>query len=179
MPIRLEQNIAQLIIGSPYKLAAKTTKIIYEFFKIMIQELVKQWEENKHKLEEYFKTTRQEEYSSSYKQIVTKLFELCLPKADNYRGFNLNKMTVIDDGDYQGTQIFIIPKNIYQPSVKDYIMTNTYYGSCSGCDTLLRICNYEDDLPTDEQVKEYMTLALHLVQKLKWLDVKIKKHDTI
>jgi hypothetical protein len=55
----------------------------------MIQELIKQWEENKHKLEEYFKTTKQEEYSSSYKQIVKKVFELCLLKADDYEGFDL------------------------------------------------------------------------------------------
>jgi hypothetical protein len=128
----------------------------------MIQELVKQWEENKHKLEEYFKTTKQEEYSS-YEQIVTKVFELCL------HGFDLSKMTVIDDGSWQGIKIFIIPKDTYQPIVSEYVMTNTYYGSCSGCDTLQAICNYKDDLPTDEQVKEYMTLALHLVQKLKWL----------
>lgn len=98
------------------------------------------------------------------------MFELCLQKADNDTGFDLSKMTVIDDGDYQGTQIFIIPKDTYQPSVSDYIMTNTYYGSCSACDTLQGICSYVDDLPTDEQVKAYMTLALHLVQKLKWLD---------
>jgi hypothetical protein len=137
----------------------------------MVQELVIQWEENKWKLEDYFKKTKQSEYSSSYKQIVTKVFELCLLKADDYSEFDLSKMTVIDDGDYQGTQIFIIPKDTYQPSVGDYVMTNTYYGSCSGCDTLQRICSYEyeDDLPTDKQVKEYMTLALHLVQKLKWL----------
>jgi hypothetical protein len=134
----------------------------------MIQELITQWEENKHKLEEYFKTTKQEEYSS-YKQIVTKIFELCLPKADEYSGFDLSKMTVIDDGDYQGTQIFIIPKDVIQPTSGDYVMTNTYYGSCSACDTLKRICSYEYDLPTDEEVKKYMTLALHLVQKLKWL----------
>ena len=134
----------------------------------MIQELVKQWEENKYKLEEYFKTTNQEKYSS-YKQIVIKLFELCLIEADDYSGFDLNKMTVIDDGDYQGTQIFIIPTDTYQPGIGDYVLTHTYYGSCSGCDTLLSIRNGEDGLPTDEQVKEYMTLALHLVQKLKWL----------
>lgn len=135
----------------------------------MIPELVKQWEENKLKLEEYFRTTKQGEYSTSYQQIVTKVFELCLPKVDEHSGFDLSKMTVIDDGHYQGTQIFIIPKNTYQPNVADYVMTNTYYGSCSGCDTLQAIWNYEDGLPTEEQVKQYMTLALHLVQKLKWL----------
>jgi hypothetical protein len=46
----------------------------------MITELIKQWEENKHKLEEYFRTTKQNEYSS-YKTIVKKVFEICLPKA--------------------------------------------------------------------------------------------------
>lgn len=132
----------------------------------MIKEFIKQWEENKYKLEEYFKTTKQEEYSS-YKKIVTKLFELCLINGDNI--FDLSRMTVIDDGDYQGTEIFIIPKRTYQPNISDYVITHTYYGSCSGCDTLQSICDYEKDLPTNEQVKEYMTLALHLVQKLKWL----------
>ena len=135
----------------------------------MITELVKQWEENKHKLEEYFKTTKQEEYSS-YGAILKKVFEICLPKAFDGSCWDLDKMTVIDDGDYQGTRIFIIPTDTYQPSVEDYVVTNTYYGSCSGCDTLLAIsggCDY--DLPSEEQVKEYMTLALHLVQKLKRL----------
>ena len=134
----------------------------------MITELVKQWEENKHKLEEYFKTTKQDEYDS-YENIVKKVFELCIPETTTYGGWALDKMTVIDDGNYQGAQIFIIPADIYEPSVEDYVMTYTYYGSCSGCDTLQAISNYDYDLPTDEQVKEYMTLALHLVQKLKRL----------
>lgn len=134
----------------------------------MITELVKQWEENKHNLEDYFKTTKQDEYDS-YSTIVKKIFELCIPEATTYSGWALDKMTVIDDGHCQGTQIFIIPTNTYQPSVEDYVMTNTYYGSCSGCDTLQAISNYDYDLPTEEQVKEYMTLALHLVQKLKRL----------
>lgn len=134
----------------------------------MIIELVKQWEENKHKLEEYFKTTNQGEYGS-YEDIVKKIFEICIPKASDYNGWSLESMTVIDDGHYQGTQIFIIPTDTYQPSVEDYVMTDTYYGSCSGCDTLLNICGYEDGLPDDEQIKEYMTLALHLVQKIKRL----------
>lgn len=134
----------------------------------MITGLVKQWEENKHKLEEYFKTTKQEEYDN-YEAIVKKVFEICLPKATDYSGWDLDSMTVIDDGDYQGTQIFIIPTDTYQPSVDDYVITDTYYGSCSGCDTLQAISEYDYELPTNEQVKDYMTLALHLVQKLKRL----------
>lgn len=115
----------------------------------MITKLVKQQEENKHKLEEYFKTTKQNEYDS-YETIVKKVFELCIPKATDYSDWDLDKITVIDDGDYQGTQIFIIPTDTYQPSVEDYVMTDTYYGSCSGCDTLKAISSYDYDLPTDE-----------------------------
>jgi hypothetical protein len=83
-------------------------------------------------------------------------------------GFDVKNMTVIDDGDYQGTQIFIIPLNTYQPSVEEYVYTNTYYGSCSGCDTLLSICSYNEK-PSENQIQDYMTLALHLLQRCKWL----------
>lgn len=138
----------------------------------MIEAIVKQWDANKHKLEEYFATTKQEDYSD-YKTIVVKLFELVITEIENeWSGtdeFDVSKMTVIDDGDYQGTMIYIIPKDTYQPSVNDYVITDNYYGSCSGCDTLLAISEYEDGLPNKEQVKEYMTIALHLVQKMRWL----------
>ncbi|MCP4489112.1 MAG: hypothetical protein GY820_17635 [Gammaproteobacteria bacterium] len=138
----------------------------------MIEAIVKQWDANKHKLEEYFATTKQEDYSD-YKTIVVKLFELVITEIENeWSGtdkFDISKMTVIDDGDYQGTTIYIIPKDTYQPSISDYVITDNYYGSCSGCDTLLAISEYSDDLPSKEQVKEYMTIALHLVQKLRWL----------
>jgi hypothetical protein len=136
----------------------------------MITEIIQKWEENKLKLEEYFKTTKQEEYQS-YETIVRKIFEICINVLDSkYDNFNLEKLHVIDDGNYQGTQLFIIPKETYQPSAEDYLVTDTYYGSCSGCDTLQGICNYRDEVvPNDEQLKEYMTLALHLVQKLHWL----------
>ena len=136
----------------------------------MIKELINQWEENKHKLEEYFKTTEQDEYDS-YDKIVKKVFEICIPEAINNNSWNLEKMTIIDDGDYQGTEIFIIPTDAYKPSVENYVMTDTYYGSCSGCDTLLSISDYDSGLPTDKQVKEYMILALHLVQRIKKLGI--------
>jgi len=134
----------------------------------MNQQIIKQWEERKHLLEGYFSTTVQSEYDS-YRLIVKKILELVITKADSDCSWDFSKMTVIDDGDYQGTEIFIIPSTTYQPSVEDYLMTDTYYGSCSGCDTLLGICDYDDELPSESQVKEYMTLALHLVQKMKRL----------
>ena len=55
------------------------------------------------------------------------------------------------------TQIFLLHIATYQPSVSDYVYTNTYYGSCSGCDTLLAISHYNDGYPNDKQVEDYMT----------------------
>lgn len=140
----------------------------------MIKEIVEKWEENKHKLEEYFTKTKQYEYDS-YENILRKIFELVITEIkDSYyhTSFDVEKMTVIDDGDYQGTTIYLIPKDTYQPCASDYLVTDNYYGSCSGCDTLLAISGYSDEFPTKEQVNDYMTIALHLVQKMRWLDEK-------
>ena len=137
----------------------------------MIKEFVEKWDKYKENLENYFRNTRQEEYQD-YKDIVKALFENVINKdeTDSWNKFNLKEMTLIDDGDYQGTQIFIIPLDVYQPNTSNYVVTNTYYGSCSGCDTLMAIQDYEVGLPNEEQIKDYMELALHLLQKCKWLE---------
>lgn len=45
----------------------------------------------------------------------------------------------IDDGEYSGTLLYLIPRCNYMPDVFDYIYTFVYYGSCSYCDLLLGI----------------------------------------
>lgn len=133
----------------------------------MIKEFVEKWNKYKNNLEEYFRNTKQEEYSS-YEEIVRILFDEVINKGEDDT-FDTENICVIDDGNYQGTQIFILHKDVYQPRIEDYVYTNTYYGSCSGCDTLLRISSYDDELPDEEQIKEYMALALHLLQKCKYM----------
>lgn len=129
----------------------------------MIKEFTTYWEKNKGDLEKFLKTTKQEKYTS-YESLVKALFEKVInPNVNNK--FDTKNILIIDDGDYQGTQIFLLHINTYQPSVSDYVYTNTYYGSCSGCDTLLAICDYDYGYPNDNQVKDYMTLCLHLLQK--------------
>ena len=71
----------------------------------------------------------------------------------------------IDDGNYQGTLVYVIGEKGYQPDKYWYVKVD--YGSCSGCDTLEGIRDYTDDAPTDEQAKDYMTVALHIVQGMK------------
>ena len=43
-----------------------------------------------------------------------------------------------------------------------------FYGTCAECDILAGIRDYDEDedKPSEEQVKDYMTLALHIVQGL-------------
>lgn len=72
----------------------------------------------------------------------------------------------IDDGYCQGMLLYVIAENDYQPDKYWYVTVG--YGSCSGCDTLMRATECNED---DEQVlDDLMTLALHIVQGMKRLD---------
>ena len=137
----------------------------------MIKDFVQAWDANKSKLESYMRTHNTDEFAEDYEALVRLLFTIVInPYLDEKHGdsfvFLTGKITVIDDGDYQGTQLFIIPRDTYQPSEDDYVMTYVYYGSCSCCDTLLAITEYgSHELPNDVQVSELMTLCLHLLQR--------------
>ena len=89
-------------------------------------------------------------------------------KAHDNGSFDIGNLHEIDDGDYQGTLLYIIPKKTYQPSYWEYVATYVYYGSCSGCDTLLGILSYGEDLPNEVQVKEYAELCLDILQHCKY-----------
>jgi hypothetical protein len=138
----------------------------------MIKEFVEKWDKNKDKLEDFIKTHKQDDYYS-YEDLVKLLFNIII-NANEEREFDVfdtDNIITIDDGNYQGTQIFILHKNSYQPIVKEYVYTSVYYGSCSGCDTLqfIQSQNYGYDIPTENQVKDYMTLCLHLLQKCHYM----------
>lgn len=104
-----------------------------------------------------------ESHPSDYVDIVKAVVEAVT--TDEYNDIDPERIHTIDDGDYQGTLLFVIAAKGYQPS--DYWAVFVSYGSCSGCDTLQAIRDYENDTPTEDQVSQYMTLALHIVQGLK------------
>lgn len=122
------------------------------------------WYENKDKLEAAIMrdtTLNSCEYSYLVRLIVKYILN---PSTENdWAKFDADAITVIDNGDYQGTVLFMIPRKTYQPSESDYLLTYSYYGSCSGCDTLMSIQDWEDRPPTETQVKDYMTLCKDLV----------------
>lgn len=140
----------------------------------MIKELIEKWEEKKHMLEDYFVATAMDEYLS-YLDILRKTIELCFSDC-NFDEFccpiDYDEITEINDGHYQGSLVFVFHREAYQPCPEDYLWTCVDYGSCSGCDTLQNIIEYSGDPDgklSREQVKQLMTLALHMVQKIKWL----------
>lgn len=146
----------------------------------MIQDFVKAWDSKKEDLRKYISTHRQEEYHE-YEDLVKILFDVVInPWLDEEysweKHWDTSQVHVIDDGDYQGTQLFLVPKCTYQPESYDYVITYQGYGSCSGCDLLQSIHYYEDGLPSKEQVDQYMMLILHLLQRCK-IPFSIDDHD--
>lgn len=99
-----------------------------------------------------------------YKSIVRTVVE-AVSDEDSYNDIDPDRIHEIDDGDYQGTLVYVIAAKGYQPC--DYWSVRVGYGSCSGCDTLEAIGRYGNDEPSDSQLDDYMTLALHVVQNLK------------
>lgn len=128
----------------------------------MITEFIEKFEDQKTTLENLFR----QKHPDSYQEIVRNVIGVL--GNDEYGSPDKNRIHVIDDGDYQGTLVFVIAANGYQPD--DYWYVKVDYGSCSGCDTLQAITEYSDDPPTESQIKDYMTLALHIVQGLKAMD---------
>jgi hypothetical protein len=125
----------------------------------MIKEFVEKWESNKVKVEQKFQQTHPENYEDVVKAVIE-----ILGAGNDYDVPDPERIHAINDGDYQGTLLFVIGAKGYQPN--DYWVVKVFYGSCSGCDTLQGIRDYEDDPPNPEQVKDYMALALHIVQGL-------------
>ena len=127
----------------------------------MIEGFVKKFMDGKGKLEEVFKKRHPE----SYKDLVVEVARLLGENEDDDDVPDFERVHQIDDGDYQGTLVYVIGAKGYQPSIYWYVKIS--YGSCSGCDTLEGIKGYSDDPSTDEQVKDYIGLCLNIVQGLK------------
>lgn len=127
----------------------------------MIQKYVDRFMANREAIADTIRQGHPDEYVDLVRTVVSHVTD-----EDDWRESepDPDRIHVIDDGDYQGTLLFVIGAKGYQPS--DYWTVSVGYGSCSGCDTLERIRCYSGDPVTDEQLAEYMTLALHIVQGL-------------
>lgn len=121
----------------------------------MLKYCVDQWEKNKGNLREALEQFDFDKDYMGYKVLMSLIITHILENKWDSENF-----TTIDDGDYQGTLLFVIPERCYQPNAENYLMTYVEYGSCSCCDTMLAI------LGSDTMVEDLMTLALHMIQHM-------------
>lgn len=104
----------------------------------------------------------------NYLDLVKATFSTIYNEEEDYLSLNIDvkKITEIDNGDYQGTLLYILPFSNYQPSETDYFMTYVYYGSCSCCDTLQHIKSlgdWEQEFPNEAQINDLMKLCEHIL----------------
>jgi hypothetical protein len=129
----------------------------------MISKFVDRFMQNKPQLRAVFAAGHPDDYKAIVRAVIQSIV------GDGYADPDADRIHQIDDGDYQGTLVFVIAAHGYQPD--DYWFVKVGYGSCSGCDTLEAIREYRDNAPTENQIDQYMTLALHIVQGLKSMQV--------
>lgn len=126
----------------------------------MIKELIARFDEKRGDLLNIFKL----EHPASYLEILQSTLVVLKDEDKHDLNFDLDRITEIDHSDYQGTLVFIIGCEGYQPST--YWATTVSYGSCSGCDTLEGIKNYSGEPPSEDEAKQYFTLAMHMIQEM-------------
>ena len=129
----------------------------------MIKFCLEKWDGNKDLLEKHLRdhsNLGSVNYIDLVKMVVGIIFN-----TDSFTIYDVDKITEIDNGDYQGTLLYLIPDDSYQPYEGDYLMTYVGYGSCSGCDTLQSIQSFiysDEDVP-DRVISDFMTLCKDIV----------------
>lgn len=125
-----------------------------------------QWDKNVDKLREYFISKRFCLDSYSYIDLVIAVVDFILndDTDEMSQEWNSNNIVEIDHGEYQGTLMYMIPRNCYQPCAAEYLVAAVEYGSCSACDTLQRIQS-EDDW--QDQIGDLVYLCKEIVTSIK------------
>lgn len=131
----------------------------------MLKYCLEKWNKYKDVLETALRTD-DTLYNCDYEYLVGLVTKHILNNGDNDYRWSEDNITVIDDGDYQGTLLFLIPKKTYQPSEYEYLMTYIGYGSCSVCDHLQSIQPWEKRTLNDNEVKNYMFLCKDLITNM-------------
>ena len=141
----------------------------------MIKYALKKWDENKDVLRNAIQQTEKDkrcfwDYNDIVKLVCRYIFNENVTDKDPM--INVDGITMIDNGGYQGTLLFMMPFDTYQPAEYEYLMTYVGYGSCSGCDNLQRLqriqsaemCNNVNS--TDDLTSGYMALCKDVVSNV-------------
>lgn len=130
------------------------------------------WVENEKHLKEIIRNSTEHNnwsYASLVDLVVKEVFNHGDIHDDITWAIEEGDIVEIDHGEYQGTLLYLIHIDTYQPDNSDYLIGFVCYGSCCVCDTLQRIQSEGDydGLPTEEQVNDYMTVCRHIVTNFK------------
>lgn len=124
----------------------------------MIKYCLECWNKNKNILQNYLQTQNRDYINSlNYATICRLVFTYIL---SGEQSFDIDNITEIDNGDYQGTLIYLVPFDTYQPSEYEYFMTYIGYGSCCVCDPLQSL-QYEDD--KEVMIRDLMIICKDIV----------------
>ncbi len=138
----------------------------------MIPAFINIYDANREALREGFTLNPPGSYSDLVNRVVTMLFN---ETEDSGACPDPERITTIDHGDYQGTQVFIVACTGYQPSTYWYLRVS--YGSCGSCDSFRGAMDdsseYDDDgnrVLSESTLDQLMLLTLHIVQAMKQMD---------
>lgn len=130
----------------------------------MIKYCKEKWIKNKTRLREVLLSSdliNNDSYCS-YEDLVKLSVKYILnDNIDEDDKWDSDNITEIDNGHYQGTLLYLIPKKTYQPDEREYLMTYVGYGSCSGCDVLECILDKSED-----KIKDYMLLCKDIISNI-------------
>lgn len=122
----------------------------------MIKEFADRFISKKDEIRKQFKEKKPESYDDIIQCVLESIKEEgCYNQPTNFKR--------IDYGDYQGDYFYVVADD--KDSPMNFWTVIISYGSCSGCDTLEKI-KY-DSLTEEEEINDYIKLALHVVQKIK------------
>jgi len=131
----------------------------------MDKDILTAWDKNQEMVREWIKTVDTLQFS--YLSLLENTIRILFAEDHDSSSPDYNKITEINNGDYQGTLLFVIGGKGYQPCVNEHWFTAVEYGSCSCCDTLQGISGWDCKLPTEDQTQQYWTLCLHMMQRMK------------
>mgnify|MGYP003348214952 CR=1 FL=1 len=118
----------------------------------MIEQFTKRWFSHNHIVREQFEKELPHSYSDIVEAVITMLHD-----EDEYASIDPERIHKIDDGNYQGTLVYVIGESGYQPSTYWYVKVE--YGSCSGCDTLENILSGDYGHETQEEADAWKKIS--------------------
>ena len=130
----------------------------------MIQPFIDRFIAQEHAMKERLASLEHPDYADLFKLTIEAI--AWDDDYDDHDSPDPTRIHEIDDGDCQGTLLFVVAARDYQPC--NYWYTFISYGSCSGCDVLQDVLE-ENEQGSPERAAQLWTLCLHMVQGMRYM----------